>query len=241
MRRAGGAEGVERGGVRGVGQFDADRPVDLAGVAPDLAAALVEDATLGGVGVGAQDAVPELGVLRGQAQRHLLAAAADQDRDRVAHWRGHVGPPVRQDRFQAVPEGAQAVGGRTELVAELAVVALGPAGADAEDQPPARHVVDRLRHVGEEGGVAVAVAGDEGAELHPFGHLGHPGQQAPALEVRPLGVAGEREEVVPGPEGVDAERLDAAPGLAHRGVGGVLGPDLDPDADRLRGHAPLLV
>ena len=69
------------------------------------------------------------------------------------------------DARQRLAQVAQAVGRVAELVAELVVVALEPAGADAEDQPAARDVVDGAGHVGQQLRVAVAVAGHERAEL----------------------------------------------------------------------------
>ncbi len=54
---------------------------------------------------------------------------------------------------------------RPELVAVLVVVAAEPAGAEAEDEPAARDVVDGARHVGEELRVAVRVAAHERPQL----------------------------------------------------------------------------
>ena len=94
-----------------------------------------------------------------------------------------------------------------ELVAVLVVVLLEPARADPEDQPPAGDVVDGAGHVGQQLGVAVAVAGDQRADLDPAGLLGPGAEHRPALEVLALGFAVEREEVVPVERDVDAQVL----------------------------------
>ena len=104
---------------------------------------------------------------------------------------------------------------RPELVAVLVVVALRPARAEPEDDPPVAHVVDRPGDVGEQVRVAVRVAGDERPELDALGRLGPRREQRPALEVRPGPVAVQRIEVVPGVEHVVAELF--APGRPRGG------------------------
>ena len=87
-------------------------------------------------------------------------------------------------RGSACAERAQAVGRRAELVAVLVVVALEPAGADAEDRAPAGDVVDRAVRVGQQLGVAVGVADHERADLRALGDLRQRRQRRDALEVR---------------------------------------------------------
>ncbi len=72
-------------------------------------------------------------------------------------------------------------------------------------------MVDRAGHVRDQVRVAVADAADEGADLDPLGHLRHRRQQAPALEVAPVGIAVEGEEVIPGEERIGADRLRLPP------------------------------
>ena len=122
--------------------------------------------------------------------------------------------------------------GGAELVAVLVVVALEPARADAEDQPALADVVDGARHVGEQFGVAVAVAGDQRADLDARGLLGPGAEHRPALEVLALGVAVQRVEVVPVEGDVDAEVLGLGDRAADGGVVGVLRLELDSDPDR---------
>ena len=144
---------------------------------------------------------------------------------------------------------------RAERVAVLEVVALEPARADAEDHATARDVVDGARHVGEQVRIAVRVAADERAELHALRHLRERGEQRPALEVRAVGVAVQRVEVIPDVDAVDAEILGAQPRLPQLGEARLLrvkrGPtrigataQLSPESEYLSGstitrHAPL--
>ena len=122
------------------------------------------------------------------------------------------------------------------VVAVLVVVLLFPARTDAEDQPAARDVVDGAGHVGEQLGVAVRVAGDQCADLDARRLLGPRAQHRPALEVRSVGIAVQREEVVPVERDVDADVLTPADGVADVGiVGRVLGLQLHADAYR-KGH-----
>src|SRR3954468_9732853 len=103
-----------------------------------------------------------------------------------------------------------------ELVAVLLVVAIEPARSDTEDEPPVADVVDGARHVGEQARVAVRVARDERAELRGRRLRRDRAEQRVRLEVRRVGVAVEREEVVPHPDAVD-EGVGGARRVAQRG------------------------
>ena len=140
-------------------------------------------------------------------------------------------PESRVDHRQGIAERLQAGDRRAELVAVLGVVALEPARAQPEDQASARDVVDRARHVGQQVRVAVGVAGHERAEVDALRGLRHRGQQAPALEVRAVGIAEQRVEVIPCEERVGARVVCAQPGVAHLPVGAVLRRDPHADAD----------
>ena len=76
----------------------------------------------------------------------------------------------------------------------------------------------------------------ERAEMDALRGLRHRGEQAPALEVRAVGVAEQREEVIPGEERVGARLLGAEPGVAHLLERAVLGRDADADAERAVRH-----
>ena len=79
--------------------------------------------------------------------------------------------PFADDR-QSLLEIHQPLAGAAEPVPEVAVLVLNPARADAEDQPPARDVVDRSSHVGQKVRVPVGGAGDKDPEPGPLRDLG---------------------------------------------------------------------
>ena len=139
-------------------------------------------------------------------------------------------------RGSAALEVAQAVRRGAELVAVLVVVALEPAGADAEDRAAAGDVVDRAVRVGQQLRVAVAVADHQRADLRALGHARHRAERRDRLEVLAVRLAVERIEVVPAEDRVDAELLGLLPGAAHAVEVGVLGLDLYAYANR--SHTP---
>src|SRR5581483_6081554 len=168
------AAGVgERVEMRQVLDADAGGPLDLRRVAAELPAPVVEHAVLAPPVFHAAKAVPGVGVLRGDPQGDLLALAADEDRNGAAHGgRAVLGPALLDDgqrRLQVVQTGRRGA----ELVAVVAVLALEPAGANAEREATAADVVDGGGHFREQRGVAVAVAGDHAADRGPRAHLGH--------------------------------------------------------------------
>src|SRR3712207_1661942 len=67
---------------------EVDGALYLFRVAPYLLAPVVEDAALAAGPLGVAETVPDVGVLSDDPQRHLLPAAADQDRQRVSYRRG---------------------------------------------------------------------------------------------------------------------------------------------------------
>ena len=84
-----------------------------------------------------------------------------------------------------------------ELVAVLVVVALEPAGADAEDRAAAGDVVDRAVRVGQQLRVAVGVADHQRADLRALGDRGHRAERRDRLEVLAVGFAVERDRSGP--------------------------------------------
>ena len=192
------------------------RALDLLGVSADPLAPLVEDRVLLRVRLGRTEAVPHRGVLGDEPQRHLLAAAADQDRQRRSDGRRVELREARLDPRQRRLERLQTPDRRAELVPVLVVVTLEPARPDPQDQPAVAQVVDRARHVGEQLGVPVGVAGDHRPELGVLGVARHRGEHRPPLEVRAVGLPVQREEVIPGPDRVDAQGVGLAPtGAEH--------------------------
>ena len=142
------------------------------------------------------------------------------------------------DPRQRAAEVVEAAAGGAELVAVLVVVLFLPARSDAQDQPAVGDVVDGAGHVGQQLWVAVGVAGHQRADLDAGGLLGPGAEHGPAFEVRAVGIAVEREEVVPVEGDVDADVLAAPDGVARGCVmGGVLGLQLDADADRPVGRS----
>src|SRR5215212_200741 len=92
-------------------------------VAAQLRAPLVEDTTLLRPGFGRAEAVPLVGVLSRDPQRHLLAGAADEDRDRPVDWLRLVLLPALLDDLQAVLQLLQAAAGGAKIVAKLVIIA----------------------------------------------------------------------------------------------------------------------
>ena len=69
------------------------------------------------------------------------------------------------------------------------------------------------------------------AEFDPAGLLGEGRKHRPRLEVRAIPITGQREEVVPVEENVDAEILEFGRGLPNVGIAGVLWCELHADAN----------
>src|SRR5215208_5165319 len=89
-------------------------------------------------------------------------------------------------------------------------------------------MVDRARHICEQVRVPVGVARD------------HRPEERPALEVLAVGIAVEREEVVPGEKRVSPHLFDPEPSVAHLRITRVLRLKLYPDPYR-HTSPPLLV
>ena len=160
----------------------------------------------------------------GQTERLLLAAAADHQRNMFAEagiGECLLGPVVlavhrralagdhRQDDLQRLLELVETLGERAELETELVVLEFEPAGADTEDGPPLTDHVQRGDRLGQQGGVAVGVAGDQGAQLHVLRGGGQGAQRGIGLEHRLVGRAesGKLIEVVHHEDRVETCRL----------------------------------
>ena len=209
------------------------RALDLARVAAELGAVAVEQRHLPAQGRDVAPHVPLVGVLRGDAQGHLLAAAADQQRQRLLYGFGleHRGVErvvLALERGRLVREqGLDQLGGLgqplepflhgVERDPVLAVLVLLPAGAEPEHEPAAAQVVDGRRHLREHRRVAVGVAGDERADADARHRGREPGERGPRLGVRHARGLAVGHEVVRVPETVEADRLGVARDLEHVG------------------------
>src|SRR5579884_507965 len=204
---------------------------DVVGVAADGGTVVGQHGRLGRVGVAGGEAVPHVGVFGDQAQRLFLTLAADQDRE-VARGRRIQFGQTGFDAGQRSAEVVEPTGRGAEFVAVFVVVFLFPARPDAEYQTPVADVVDGAGHVGEQLGVAVGVAGHQCADFDARRLLGPGAQHRPGFEVGAVGIAVEREEVVPVERNVDADVLTAADRIADDAVlRGVLRLQLHADAD----------
>ena len=91
------------------------------------------------------------------------------------------------------------------------MIAFEPSRPDAQRQATVAHVIDGGRHLREQGGIAVRVAGDEHAHLHAARLRREGRQHRPAFETGAVLVAEDRHEVVVDPAAVEAERLGLLP------------------------------
>ena len=226
----------------------AGRREDLGEVAADLLAVPLQELDLPGDDVRWPEAVPDVGVAGGDAERHPLSAAADEqgqpllDRLRLAEGVGDRVVPAGERRALVVEERADQAARLTQLRepdrdgverdAVHPVLGLMPGRAEPEDRAPARDVVERGGHLREDRGVPVGVAGHEHRDLHVLRDRTPGGEDLPALEVRTRRVADERDEVIPGHERVVAEPVHEEPVLAHLVPGDVLRVELDTEVDQ---------
>ena len=85
------------------------------------------------------------------------------------HHHEVVGARMTRERMTALrypkAEVIESAPGGAEVIAVLGVVALEPARADSEDEPAVADVIDGAGHVGQQFGIAVAVARHQGADL----------------------------------------------------------------------------
>src|SRR4029453_13025086 len=154
---------------------------DLAALAPNRGAVLLECLELAREFLGRAGPVALVRITRHQPQRALLAGASDQDRGAAGLYRRRyvqrlvraVVAPVERRAFAAqhaaddlerLVEPRQALADRREIEAIALVLGLEPARADPEDRAAARHDVERRDDLREVGGIPVGVAGDERAE-----------------------------------------------------------------------------
>ncbi len=154
----------------------------------------------------------------------LLAAAADHQRNVVAEAGiGHrlLGAVVRagerralaldhrHDDLERLVELVEPVGERAELVSELVVLELEPARSETQDGAALAHHVERGDRLGQQRGIAIGVAGDQGAQLDVLGGRRQATQGGVGLQHRLVGGAepGQLVEVVHHEDGVEAGRI----------------------------------
>ena len=161
----------------------------------------------------------------GRDPEHPLAVRADHQRRPAAGGprparqqlavAGLVVAPVEVDR--AVAEQAaddregllEPVDSMIERNPERPELRLVPAGAEAQDQPSARDLVDRVGALGEDGRVVERGAGDERPQLDPAGRGGDAREHRPGLPRTPRSpLPPAVEEVLAEPERVVAEVLE---------------------------------
>src|SRR5919107_2748126 len=113
-------------GVRDLFRVDEDGALYLSRVTPDLLAPPVQGAALVRRPLRVAKAVPDVRVLRNDAQGHPLPAAADKDRYLARRGRVEPAQPLL-DHWHRGVEVAQATRGCAELVTVLIVVFAEPA------------------------------------------------------------------------------------------------------------------
>jgi hypothetical protein len=145
--------------------------------------------------------------------------------------------PQRPDDLDAFLEPVGAVVLRAELEPQHGVLVLGPAGADAELQPPAGQVVDRDGHLRQHRGMAVGVADDSASNPGARRQLRHRRQHRPGLEDRAIVPCAQRGEVVHHPAAVETGVVGETPEAAQLVDGRVL-TELEPEPQR--SHPPVI-
>ena len=192
----------------GAGAAEADalhvRPLDLGEVAPDRRAVLGQDRVLRQELVRPAEQVRGVGVLGDEAERLLLAAAADHDRDARPGDRlgdveetGRVELPAVELLLRAAFALPHPVGDLERVLEHLEPLGrarpgepealrfgLVPGGADAEPGPAAGQDVERRRGLDPQPGVAVVDAADHQPEPGALAVGGHEAERRPALEHR---------------------------------------------------------
>src|SRR5438132_2418909 len=244
------------GVVEGDGGERLLRDLDLVRIASDRPAVPRENVALADhVGVVDAEVVPDVGVARDVAKKHALAAAADEERQaalhglRVAHGVAHrevpaveggalLGPHPAED-LERLAQLCEPRPDRRERIAVLLVLDLVPAGAEADDQPAATHLVEGGRHLREEGGRPVAHAEHELSDAHAPGDRGGRHRLRPCLEQRDALVRA-IDEVIDHPDRVEAGLVRGLGHLARLVPGGAELRQADAEPYPCVGHGQLI-
>jgi len=194
-----------------------------------------------------------VGVSRDELQEDALSGAADHDRRMRLLHRGGEAHRVRHGVVLAVQrrlrlrqhaaddperlvERSEPARHGLEVDAEAPVLELEPAGADAEVEASAAHVIERRRHLRGEARMAVRVTGHHRADAGAARRLGEGGDRRPRLEARPLRIDEDRVEVVEVPERVVTPAVGLPPQIQHVAPRDRLLAGLDAEADRMYRH-----
>ena len=166
--------------------------------------------------------MPDIGVFGDDPQGQLFTPTADENRKPACgRWiePGEALLYARHGRVQVL----EAAHRGAEFVAILPVVALEPAGTNAEDGPPAGNMIHRAGHVGEKLRIAIAVASYQWPDLNLFSCLRDGRKQRPALEMLATGVTRQGVEVIPDVDHVHTQRFGLLGGTPNVCVTGMLG------------------
>ena len=149
-----------------------------------------------------------------------------------------VGPHPAQD-LERLAELGQACADRRERIAVLLVLDLVPAGAEADDQPAAAHLVERGRHLREERGRPIADAEDELSDTHAPGDRRGRDRFGPRLE-HPDALVRQIDEVIDDPDRIEAGLVGRLGDLACLAPGGAELRQADAEAHPNVGHGQLI-
>ncbi|HEU5382235.1 MAG TPA: hypothetical protein VFV38_43025 [Ktedonobacteraceae bacterium] len=107
---------------------------DLVGIAPNLRAPVIQHLHFMRNPLGVAEAMPHIGVFRGNLQCHLLATTADQNGNLAQRLRD-INLPAMFDDLQRFFQCGQATARCAKIIAVFAIIALKPARANTQDQP----------------------------------------------------------------------------------------------------------
>src|SRR5579885_1738905 len=211
-----------------------NRTLNCARVATNGGAVLLEDRALvlEVLQIGAY-AVPDIGVLRDDAQRELLAAAPNHkgrswlldglwlavrvlDLVIASLERGSpLGPHAFND-FASLTQTPDALAWLIEGNAVGAVLGLVPASADAEIQATTRNNIDVRADIRQDCGMAISIACDHQSHAHPVGQRRERAEQRPALVAWAARIAIDRHEMVKEPGMLDGrDSISLQPNSLH--------------------------
>ncbi len=117
-------------------------------------------------------------------------------------------PQAKQDR-ELVFKQVRTVSDGRKRNPELAMLQLIPAGSQPHLEPPAAHLVDGRRHLGQVAGMAKGDRREQGPKADPIRIAGQAGQHGPRIGGRQAGRSREARVVVRAKEGLEPVRFGA--------------------------------